>query len=60
MPNRILAFGSVCPFCTIFPPAPKELDEILDVAAAYNMVVSFHSSTSVFDDMIKNALTLPL
>lgn len=31
----------------------KELDEILDVAKDYNMLVSFHSSNSIFEDMIK-------
>ena len=31
----------------------KELDEILDIAKDYNMTVSFHSSNSIFEDMIK-------
>ena len=48
--------GELVPYIHGWPAqdyTTKELDEILDVAASYNMVVSFHSSTSVFADMIK-------
>jgi len=52
----IKLLGELVPYIHGWPAqdyTTKELDEILDVAASYNMVVSFHSSTSKFADMIK-------